>query len=177
MTKLANSLSAHKSSPVLSVAWLVLPPILFLIVVFGYRHISQVRKESEYVSGLRRAGIDPVDVRGEFGEFSWGYVTVLYFPEERKVDDELLGEISVLRYLNTLDLSGTRITDRALVKLEKLNYLNELNLSRTGITDVGVESIVHLPRLRKLDISHTKVSQGKFLELKRKLPDIEIIWY
>ena len=153
--------------------------IIFLVVVFGYGRISNVRKESSYLKELRQLGVEPVATRDYLQVVGVGYVTELLFVDETKgnIDDQVLGNVNNLRNLVNLDLSDTKVTDETLVKLEQLKCLTELNLSGTAISDKGVESIIRIPRLKKVNISDTKISRDRFFNLKRKLPDLEIIWY
>jgi Leucine-rich repeat (LRR) protein len=67
-----------------------------------------------------------------------GRVTDVYLPEFG-VTDDLVAELSELRSLRNLDLSGNPITDVAIPHLLRLRGLRHLDISGTRITDEGVE--------------------------------------
>ncbi len=86
--------------------------------------------------------------------------------------------IAELKDLESLNLSGTKITDLALKKLQAATKLKDLNLSNTQVTSRGLVYLQALPNLEKLylfkaaklDASATEALAGckhlKFVDLK-----------
>jgi len=77
-----------------------------------------------------------------------------------------------LRQLQTLDLSGTKITDAGLEHLKDLPQLQTLDLSGTKVTDAGLERLQGLRQLQELGLSGTEVTDAG-LEHLRGLPELE----
>ena len=56
-----------------------------------------------------------------------------------------------------------------------MEQLRSLNLANTKVTDAGLVHIKRLPRLTELDLSGTAVSDAAIKDLKRAMPDLEIL--
>jgi Leucine-rich repeat (LRR) protein len=70
--------------------------------------------------------------------------------------------------LNWLSLSRCHIDDSAVTILCKMRTLESLDISGTSITDVGMNKLSLLPRLQGLDIRDTKVSRQGVAHLLSK---------
>ncbi|HEV3298087.1 MAG TPA: SUMF1/EgtB/PvdO family nonheme iron enzyme [Planctomycetaceae bacterium] len=77
--------------------------------------------------------------------------------------------------LKTLYLGWTRITNATLPRLAEIHNLERLYLQGTKINDAGIKSLKGLTRLNKLDVSDTQVTQGGADELRKSLPNCEVV--
>jgi hypothetical protein len=88
--------------------------------------------------------------------------------------DEALGHLAGLTMLDTLDLSGSRVTDDGLKQLLPLTRLGDLALGDTQISDVAIPTFLALKSLQNLDLSRTKVTKAGLDTLMRQRPDIYV---
>jgi hypothetical protein len=86
-----------------------------------------------------------------------------------------LVHIADLHSLRTLNLAGTAISDAGLSHLHKLTGLRSLVLWGTRVTDAGLMHLHALTGLRELDLERTRVSPTGLAELRRALPQAEIV--
>ena len=90
----------------------------------------------------------------------------------RGIRDEDLGRLLEARYLGSLDLNATSITDRGLDAVGRMQGLAELWLNETGITSEGIRSLEHLRSLVHLDLNGSRITDeglmtvGKLSRLK-----------
>jgi mono/diheme cytochrome c family protein len=77
--------------------------------------------------------------------------------------------------LQRLHLNGTDVTDKQLDALSQLAELNYLNLYNTQISDAGLESLHASSSLRKIFLSQTQVTANGITELKKSLPELEVV--
>ena len=77
--------------------------------------------------------------------------------------------------LQRLHLNGTNVTDKQLDTLSQLADLNYLNLYNTQISDAGLESLHASSSLRKIFLSQTQVTANGITELKKSLPELEVV--
>ena len=77
--------------------------------------------------------------------------------------------------LQRLHLNGTDVTDKQLDALSQLADLNYLNLYNTQISDAGLESLHATISLRKIFLSQTQVTANGITELKKSLPELEVV--
>ena len=77
--------------------------------------------------------------------------------------------------LQRLHLNGTDVTDKQLDTLSQLADLNYLNLYNTQISDAGLESLHASSSLRKIFLSQTQVTANGITELKKSLPELEVV--
>ena len=77
--------------------------------------------------------------------------------------------------LQRLHLNGTNVTDKQLDALSQLADLNYLNLYNTQISDAGLESLHASSSLRKIFLSQTQVTANGITELKKSLPELEVV--
>jgi hypothetical protein len=97
-----------------------------------------------------------------------------HFPGIQSVlDDEnaiaLLEDLKQLKSMESLDLSGTAISDAAIAKVCELDQLSRLRIARTRITDRSMQDLSRMHHLRFLDISNTSVSPEAGAALRRDL--------
>jgi predicted nucleic acid-binding protein len=91
------------------------------------------------------------------------------------VTDGGLDHIANLHSLRTLNLAGTAISDAGLSHLSALTGLESLVLWGTRVTDAGLIHLHGLRGLRKVDLELTRVSPTGLEELRRALPQAEIL--
>lgn len=70
--------------------------------------------------------------------------------EPRRVSDAGLAELTKLKRLEMLNLSGNAMRDDGLKHLQSLPHLTDLNLSRVWITDAGLSHLAGVRSLRRL---------------------------
>lgn len=115
-------------------------------------------------------------------------------------DDDALGKLGgVMEDLVSLDLSATKVTDAGVPALGKAIHLRMLRLSETAVSDESMELIGTLPELeslnlygtavtdeglkklgglktlRKLYLWQTKVTEKGVEDLKKSLPECEMV--
>lgn len=91
------------------------------------------------------------------------------------VTDASIALLSPAENLRMVRLSETQITDASLDTLSKIKSLESVNLYGTKVTDAGVKKFTSLPNLKRLYLWQTAVSAGAIEELKKALPELEII--
>jgi hypothetical protein len=93
------------------------------------------------------------------------------------INDASLVALDACRELQSIDLSGSRITDEGLAALRKMGHLTQLYLRDTQITDAAVDGLLECPSLEKLDLSGcpglTEVGVLRVLQLPH-LTDLEM---
>jgi len=92
-----------------------------------------------------------------------------------KVTDKGVALLSSAENLRMIRLSETPVTDAAIDTLVKLSKLESVNLYGTAVTDAGVSKLSALPNLKRLYLWQTKVTPAAIEELKKKLPNCEIV--
>lgn len=92
-----------------------------------------------------------------------------------RVTDEGLGKLATLPSIRTLLLSGTAVTAEGLRDFRSLPELKTLDLSYTQVTDVQVPILRQAANLRTLNLSGTAITEGGWAELRRALPQCDII--
>jgi internalin A len=96
---------------------------------------------------------------------------------DTKVTDTGLAQLKGLTKLQELSLESLAITDAGLVHLKGLIGLQELKLAGTQITDAGLKHLTGLKNLREFPLVDTEVTDVGVAELKKALPDCNIIWW
>ncbi|TAE31665.1 MAG: ribonuclease inhibitor [Cytophagales bacterium] len=91
------------------------------------------------------------------------------------VGDGTLAQVAKLKNLHKLHLEGTKITDSGLKNLKGLQNLAYLNLYGTAISDAGLVELAGLKNLRTLYLWQTKVSPAGVEQLKKAMPQLEIV--
>ena len=94
--------------------------------------------------------------------------------EGKAFNDAGMAQLPGLR-VNELALNGTQITDAGLVCLPRLKfYLQSLDLSDTRVTNAGLEDLIGLTNLRTLDLRNTHVTDSGVNKLQQALPKCRI---
>ncbi|GAB3645954.1 ribonuclease inhibitor [Echinicola sediminis] len=79
------------------------------------------------------------------------------------------------KHLTELHLENTAIKDSELAGIDKMEYLEYLNLYGTSISDQSVGALGKLKRLKKIYLWQTAVSEDGKGQLKKTVPELEII--
>lgn len=74
-----------------------------------------------------------------------------------------------------IELCFTDVTDADLKHLDGMTHLHYLNLQHTEITDAGLEHLKGLKELNRLFIDNTKITDSGAADLKKALPNLEIV--
>ncbi|QDT88913.1 leucine-rich repeat domain-containing protein [Gimesia algae] len=69
--------------------------------------------------------------------------------------------------IRKIDLTNAKLKNIELGKLSNLRYLESLNLHRTNLTDEGLTLITDLPKLQSLEIAYTPVTDKAISQLTR----------
>jgi hypothetical protein len=80
-----------------------------------------------------------------------------------------------LTNLETLDLSGTDISDAGVARLTTLRRLKSLHLSGTAITDASLAVFKDLPALIELDVANTKVTPKAAMRFQLDRPEVTVL--
>jgi internalin A len=86
----------------------------------------------------------------------------------------VLKRLARFRSLESLDLTGTKVTDWGLKYLARLKRLQNLDLTGTKVTDAGLKRLAKLKELQKLDLTWTKVTDQGVENLKKAMPGLEV---
>ena len=92
-----------------------------------------------------------------------------------QVGDATLIQIAKLKNLHKLHLEQTKITDAGLKNLKGLQNLAYLNLYGTAVSDAGLVELTGLKNLRTVYLWQTKVTPTGLAQLKKAMPQLEII--
>jgi hypothetical protein len=76
--------------------------------------------------------------------------------------------------IDWVDLHDCKLSDDDLRLLRQLRYLKSLGLRNTALTDSALDEIESLSQLRGLDLAGTKFSKEGRARLREKLPDCNI---
>jgi predicted nucleic acid-binding protein len=132
------------------------------------RGADEIELIYSFFTGDRLADADLAHLRG------LAKLTTLYLGGS-SVTDAGLVHLRGLVGLRTLNLARTAITDAGLAHLRELNVLRKLVLWGTGVTDTGLSYLRTLAGLRELDLERTQVSEAGVEDLRRALPEVEIV--
>jgi uncharacterized membrane protein len=91
------------------------------------------------------------------------------------VTDKSVALLARAEDLRMIRLCETGITDASMDTLSKLENLESVNLYGTAVTDEGVKKLTALPNLKRLYIWQTEITEEAIAELKKALPELEII--
>ena len=117
----------------------------------------------------------PAWLRSFLGDDFFSEVTGVSL-QDANVSDADLVNLEGLSHLESLNLvDRIRITDAGLIDIRGLAQLKMLDLQRTNVSDVGVANLKGLGRLKTLYLYGTKVTTAGVNELRRALPNCEII--
>lgn len=87
-----------------------------------------------------------------------------------KVTNDGLKELAELKSLTTLDLGSTSVTDAGLQDLAALQRLTNLDLAFTKVTDAGLQKLSAFKNLRQLKLGDTKTTAAGRQRLQEALP-------
>lgn len=96
--------------------------------------------------------------------------------DDTPIGDQELIRLSSLTKLETLSLSFTDITSRGLSKIKSLKNLKRLRLNSTKVSNGCIDFLMRLPKLEELWLRSTRVTYSGLAELKKQLPDCQIVY-
>lgn len=81
-------------------------------------------------------------------------------------------------HIETANLTQTNVTDKGIEGLQTWSrHLRELNLSCcSDVTSESLPSLSKLDRLQKLDISYTRITKSEAEQLRKNLPNCNVVW-
>ncbi len=91
------------------------------------------------------------------------------------ITDRSVALLSAAQDLRMIRLNETAVTDASIDSLAKLKNLESINLFGTQVTDAGVKKLAALPKLKRLYLWQTAVTEAAMAELKKALPELEIV--
>lgn len=143
-----------------------------------YLRQQEVIAEVENRGGT--VGVEKVDwMQKSFGDFAQlaerlRLITLHDSDEGDEFLKFLASQSAHLRFLNTLDLAGSQVTDAGLLQVRHLRGLQRLNLARTRVTARGLSVLRSLRDLEWLNLAGTAVGWWGRWRLKRRCPTVEI---
>jgi Leucine-rich repeat (LRR) protein len=103
-------------------------------------------------------------------------LTSLDLSRSARLSDGSLDIIKKMTGLETLNLSGTKITDQGLGQLKDLKQLQSLKLSSNPmITEASIPQLCALPNLRSLDLSGNAQLADGSLDALKEIPSLETL--
>ena len=94
---------------------------------------------------------------------------------ETGITNDGLQHLAGLTGLKALDLSSTQISGKGLEHLRGLTDLEYLYLNRTKVGDADLHHLKELTNLRHLDVTGTAITNEGVEQIKRHLPDVEVV--
>jgi hypothetical protein len=120
-------------------------------------------------------GLAPLSSLGQLRELSLMRLNhIRYGGGLQGLSDVCLTPIQNLTNLETLTLTGNRITDSGLAKLAGLTKLEALDLDATDVTDAGLVHLQALRQLKTVGLAGTGVTPEGVKKLKAALPELDI---
>jgi hypothetical protein len=104
--------------------------------------------------------------RKNYGPLGSGWIVKL---DKAQVDEQVIKDLYTLDRITELHIPGATITDGQLQELltSKIgNFLNSVDFSGTGVTDAGVKPLADCRWLQKAKISGTKISDAFLADMK-----------
>jgi hypothetical protein len=92
-----------------------------------------------------------------------------------RLRDADLAGLECLPKLKIIALVDASLTDDALQTMARCGALTRLNISGNSISDAGISNLAKIRTLQFLDITRTDLSPHGVAELRRQLPDTEIV--
>lgn len=149
------------------------------VLLLSYLDITDEMLEElneEYFSKVEELDLKGTNISDE------GLKNINYLSEliELKLDGTNITSKGVKNLLNLgnldlLSMNDTEITDRAIRYLSKLSIMN-LSLRNTNITNDSIEYFCRIRDLEELDIRGTLIDERGVIELRRRMPDLIIIF-
>jgi hypothetical protein len=153
--------------PVIAIVVIVLLPSCWLVVTW---HAATIEQEAAAAVQDMGGSVDyerPQAPKWLCALFGDRLFTRIWRVRLRKfASDADLVHVGRLTHLNTLDVTGSDITDDGFENLKHLTQLRELYLVETKITDAGLENLEGLTKLQWLDLGGTKVTDAGLRHLR-----------
>jgi Leucine-rich repeat (LRR) protein len=96
--------------------------------------------------------------------------------DDTTITDQSLIKLSSIARLETLSLSFTQVTSRGLSKIKSMKNLKRLRLNSTNVSNGGIDFLIRLTKLEELWLRSTRVTYSGLAELKKQLPDCQIVY-
>lgn len=93
------------------------------------------------------------------------------------ISDDALSSVALCEHLEELQLMDTAITNIGVSKICQLHSLCSLDLSGTDVNENCVGDIVKLRHLSRLDLRDLDFSDDAIIELKKYLPNCQILYH
>jgi hypothetical protein len=90
------------------------------------------------------------------------------------LSDNCLQPLQAMTRLETLTLSGNRITDEGLAMIAGLPKLEYLILDATDVTDAGLKHLEGMKNLKSVSLGATLVTPEGIKKLQRAIPGLEV---
>lgn len=90
------------------------------------------------------------------------------------VSNGVLWKVPELTDLKVIHLDGTNIDDAGVKVLSRASKLQSLSLEGTRITEDALKIISDIKTLKKLSVRNNRITDDKVIELRGKLPGVEI---
>ncbi len=97
-----------------------------------------------------------------------------YGTDLRGLKDSCLTPLVGLRKLESLTLSGNRISDAGLATIGRMTQLSSLDLDATDVTDAGLVHLHSLRNLRSLSLGGTQVTPEGLKAFQKAMPEVEV---
>jgi len=138
-----------------------------------YRTVQQIAATKPYVAVFlgSKKNFTPDDLN-ELRVISRQIISIDIGNSEASDDD--IQNLSQFPHLQKLHLQNIAIGDDGVKQLKDLRYLNVLNLSGTKITGKTLEELSEWNNLKKLYVYNTAVPDGSVKALKEANPELEI---
>ncbi|MFN0054577.1 MAG: DnaJ domain-containing protein [Planctomycetales bacterium] len=157
----------------------------------GRRHwmanqVEPYLKQQEVIQEVeRRHGqvqVERVDwMQRSFGDFATLTERLRHIDLRDAADaDEFLefltGNSQHLRFLTSLDLAGSQVTDAGLTSIRQLRSLQRLNLARTQVTAAGLKPLEGLSDLQWLNLGGVRIGWWSKWKLASRFRTVEIVF-
>ena len=94
--------------------------------------------------------------------------------EATQIDDSIRDWLRLASNLRELDLSWTACSDETISAIAGHSNLQTLWVTGSKVTDASIPSFIKLPALRSLDVQRTNITAAGLAELKKRRPDCKI---
>ncbi len=135
---------------------------LFLLAIIGSIYVQAVdgqRRDAELQNNRLGA-----DIAGSGGTITVSARRVTALKLGPDSDDATLRRFTYLKDLNSLDLSGTKITDASFATIRGFTALRELDLSYTNISVQALSNYLATSTVDSLNLAGTKIKAKDMLE-------------
>lgn len=108
------------------------------------------------------------------GLVRYPHVTSVFFHEGAEGVDKSLEYLRVLPKLESLNLTGTDVTDAGVARLVGLDSLEVLSLCETAVTDECLDEFAALPELKMVRLRNTQVTDAGVAWLREQRPGLGV---